>query len=267
MSDATENFSSFITVNGAKLFLDSTDGRAAALLRRRDLLHPTATALWQLAINSASWDWVIDVGANYGEMLVGTDLPSGSTVVAVEPNQRVLPYLARSLQDAIPTATILPCAVSDVCGTATMHEDLTWSGNSTLEGEWVAERADHTWRRIDVPALTLPKLLTEIGVRRDDAVLIKLDIEGHEGTVMRTALGSLRDLSRCAVMVELVRLCEADLSWLLTEFCVTVLDVHRSVLVSADGMSVAELSSLIEEGDVHQRDVLAVPRRDRTSRC
>ena len=37
-------------------------------------------------------------GANYGEMLVGVELPRAATVIALEPNPFVIPYLTRTLR-------------------------------------------------------------------------------------------------------------------------------------------------------------------------
>lgn len=254
-------FGTYMTVNGARLFVDPTDKRAEALLRRGGQLHPAAIRLWQCAIHEAAWDWIVDIGANYGEMLVGAELPAGTDVAAVEPNPRVLPYLVHSLRHAVPHAKVLPCAVSDVTGSVTMYEDLTWSGNSTLAGEWIADRAYHTWRRIGVQALSLDSLFAEIGVERDHAVLMKMDIEGYEAKVLRSALGRLRAAPQCAVLVEIVRFSEAELVWLLNEFVVSLLDARRDILVDMGDVSVADFRTLIGRGDVYRRDVIAVPRK------
>jgi FkbM family methyltransferase len=256
----TISFGTFVTVNDARLYLDPTDGRADALRQRDGRLHPDAMTLWRHALEVAAWDWIVDVGANYGEMLVGSVLPAGARVAAVEPNPRVVPYLARSLRDAVPAARVLACAVSDATGSVPLYEDLTWSGNSTLADEWIADRADHQWRSIDVPALTLDDLLAEIGIGVCQTVLLKLDIEGYEVRVLRTAIARLRAAPRCAAMVEIVRLSRTDLDWLLAEFKVSLLDTRHGVLVAAPRTADA-LTAVIARGDVYCRDVIAEPRR------
>jgi FkbM family methyltransferase len=53
--------------------------------------------MWKLLIAADSWAHMIDVGANYGEMLVKVELTPAAKVIAVEPNPRVVPYLERTL--------------------------------------------------------------------------------------------------------------------------------------------------------------------------
>ena len=58
---------------------------------------------------------VIDVGANYGEMLVGAELPAGATAIAPSPNHRP-PYLgARSGKRGL-RVEIVPKAASARAG-------------------------------------------------------------------------------------------------------------------------------------------------------
>ena len=257
-------FDTYVTVNGERLFVDPSDQRASAILQRDGDMHPAASALWRHALGMTRWDHVLDIGANYGDMLVGAPLPDDATITAIEPNPRVLPYLVETLRLARPQARVLPYAVSDTTGKAMLHENLTWSGNSTLAEDWVADKADHVWRLVRVPAITLTALLGEIGVAGSQTLLMKIDIEGHERRVLQPALEPLSSMARCAVMVEIVRMNDDDLRWLLTNFAVSALDTAEGTLVDVNGASSSAFREMIDRGGLYPRDVIAVPRADRS---
>lgn len=257
-------FDTYVTINSERLFVDPTDQRGSTILRRDGNIHPAASALWRHALGMTRWDHVLDIGANYGEMLVGAPIPDDATVTAIEPNPRVLPYVIETLRLARPKARVLPYAVSDSTGEATLHEDLTWSGNSTLAEDWMLDKTDHLWRPVRVSAITLTALLDEIGVAASGALLMKIDIEGYERRVLQHAIEPLCAMARCAIMVEIVRMNDDDLTWLMTNFAVSVLDAAEGNLVAVSGAPSAAFREMIDRGGLYRRDVIAVPRPARS---
>lgn len=123
-----------VSVGVHRMFVDPTDARAQAILAAGRPLHFEAAHMWGHVVSSRDFDVVIDVGANYGELLLSADLPPQAVVVAVEPNERVLPALRATLAVTNPTATILPSAVSDIDGEVLFHDDLTWWGTRHCAG-------------------------------------------------------------------------------------------------------------------------------------
>lgn len=257
MSDGVPD-EAFVMVAGRRMFVDSSDGRGKALLAAGGSLHPGAVALWHAALASGEWDWVVDVGANYGEMLLAVDIPDQTRVAAVEPNNRVLPFLRRTLEEAFPRVVLRPCAISDRYGSAVLYEDVTWSGNSTLCGEWRADR-DHVWTETTVDVMPLSQLFRDLGVAAGDAVLVKMDIEGHEVAALRGALPLLRGAARSAVMLEVVRFNAEEKAWLADEFEVWCYDSARETLFEVDS-STADLTEVLSRPNVYRRDVIAIPR-------
>lgn len=80
---------------GAWIHVDPLDRRAQKLIQSDGNLNPPALSAWHLLLQQHAWTHVIDVGANYGEMLVNGGLPSGASIIAVEPNPAIRPYLER----------------------------------------------------------------------------------------------------------------------------------------------------------------------------
>jgi hypothetical protein len=87
------------TAAGRTIYFDRADRRGADLAGSLGVLAPFSLTLWNIALRLHRWDLVVDVGANYGEMLVSVELPAASSLVAFEPNPRVLPYLKRTLSE------------------------------------------------------------------------------------------------------------------------------------------------------------------------
>ncbi|MFD8999555.1 FkbM family methyltransferase [Streptomyces sp. NPDC059582] len=248
-----------VVINGKRMYIDAQDARGAAIARACGALHPVAGALWRAVMADDRWDAVVDVGANYGEMLLAAELPADATVMAVEPNERVVPYLRRTLTESLPGTRLQQVAVSDLSGEAVFHDDLTWWGNSTLCQEWVADRP-HAWTTTTVKTLRLGEVLDLLGVLPGMRVALKLDIEGLEARVLRDGLARLRSLRHAKVMVEAVRLTAEEHDWLLDHFHVWYFDVNQAALVRVhDGVSGAALRRLLGSPGVYPRDVVVAP--------
>lgn len=250
-----------VLVDGHTCFLDPTDNRAQALLAKGGVLHPESVTLWRSLIRSESWTWVIDVGANYGELALSCSLPEGATLVAIEPNPRVLPFLTASLAGPRPGALILPTAVAATDGEVDLFIDATWSGNTTLAAEWLADR-DHEWVQSRVHAMRLSSVFGHVGICNDDRVLVKMDIEGLEADVLQSSIDALMSLTSVALLVEVVRLSAADLDWLTRWFDIYLLRLEDESIVQTPMQTGAELQAQLANGAWYRRDiVLRGPKR------
>jgi FkbM family methyltransferase len=135
---------------------------------------------------------IFDVGAHRGQR---TDvfLELGARVIAVEPdptNQRLL--AGRFLSDRHPrgAVTVVGKAVSDTSTVATMWVHAPGSGLNSLSRKWVqvlgrdsrrfAGRVEFAGRR-QVETTTLESLMSLFGTPH----YIKIDVEGHEPSVLR----------------------------------------------------------------------------------
>ena len=135
----------------------------------------------------------IDVGANIGTYLHSMTRHS-RRVVAYEP----VPWLAQALEKKFGAKVVVePLALSDGSNTAQLHipviDGSPITGLSTLSDEATGEAVLHQ----DIPVQTRP--LDE--VYDGDAAFIKIDVEGHEQSVLE---GAERTIERCRprVLVE-----------------------------------------------------------------
>lgn len=194
-----------------------------------------------------------DVGANIGEYTYVLAKAVGpENVYAIEP----LPRLSSRLRTLFPKSHILKMALSDAAGTLTLKTPIIkgsplWT-RSTLErfiddGETGAVLEQ-------VPVMPLDLLCEQLQVR--DVALIKIDVEGHEKSVL---LGALRILHTChpALLVEIEQRHHtepiADLfSWMQDQgYRGLFFDSQTRSLRSVEEFSVARHQQLEILGDAH----------------
>jgi FkbM family methyltransferase len=135
---------------------------------------------------------IFDVGANHGSK-TGVFLKLGARVVAVEPdatNQEVLRQKFLTYRLARKPVVIVGKALSDKEAVETMWIDEPGSAKNTLSKKWVEtlKKDDDRFKqhhefaeRATVVTTTLDKLIATHGL----PFFIKIDVEGHEPSVLR----------------------------------------------------------------------------------
>ena len=127
----------------------------------------------------------VDIGANaglYSAWAASACLHGTGTVLAVEPD----PELQRRITfnrdlNQLDNLDIAPCALGDTDGNATLQVGNKNRGENHLANS--ATDGDASANEVSVPIRTLTGLLTERNIDRIDG--LKIDIEGHEHTVIR----------------------------------------------------------------------------------
>lgn len=206
-----------LTQAGHWIHVDPDDPRGRALVKAGGSLNPPTLAAWQLLLAEGGWTHVIDVGANYGEMLVHGGLPPGAQVIAFEPSAAIRSRLERTLGEAGIDAVISDAALSDAEGTGALLIDPLWSGTTRLAHP-VEEGA------IPVRTTTLGAVLRDTGAAMPALrPLVKIDVEGHETEVLRGVMRDLPELGGFAALVEVLHASPADLEWIEQTFDIEVL--------------------------------------------
>ena len=242
--------------NGRTIYVNPQDGRGRSLVLRGGDVNPASLVMWQSLLAERPWTNVIDVGANYGEMLVGVELPRAATVIALEPNPFVTPYLARTLQESGVGVELISKAAAARSGTATLAIDRTWSGLSGIAGVH-AESAGHAIEFVEVPTITLATLIKERNADvRAVRLLVKIDVEMHEVAVLQGFEDMLAEFEEFAALVEIVHLTAADIEWLLPRFDFELLDTESGKLTKIHSTTPAELQSLLAGTKFYRQDAV-----------
>lgn len=128
---------------------------------------------------------MIDIGVNYGEMLVGVDIPEGVELIGFEPNTSLHKVLRKTLETRGIAIDLRAQAVADKPGAARFAVDRTWSGTSSLYDE--RHDGSARWQLRGVQVTTLDEVLGGSG----RPFCVKVDVEGFEREVVDGAARSL----------------------------------------------------------------------------
>lgn len=238
---------------GRRIYVDAPDPRSEALRSAGGDLNPHSLQLWRDLLVSDRWDLVVDVGANYGEMLLGVDLPRLATVIAFEPNDVVASHLSRSLREASLAVEVRRQALSDQVGAASFVVDAAWSGKSRLMSKDEAKDPHRSPPMRRVPTTTLDEAIGLLGARR---ACIKIDVEGAEDSVLHGGQHVLSRLQDVAIQIEILhRTPEQIASW--TDIWRVYLhDVRTRALIRVDGSRVEQIAELLDLPWIYRQDAV-----------
>lgn len=260
---ATRQTAFGLCANGRRIYVEPSDKRGKRLAREGGTFNPLAVLIWQNLLAEQAWTHVIDVGANYGEMLVGVELPQSAHTIALEPNPYIVPYLRRTLNEAGLQVELIEKAASARSGFALLSLDRDWSGNCSLAGVH-PESKGHASETIEVPVITLGALIRERSDPQSVRTLLKIDVEGHEVQVLLGFDNLISAFQEFAAMVEIAHLDAADLQWLLGNFRVELLNQESRTLTAVQAKTAEELQMFLNDGKFYRED--AVVRRRRRPR-
>jgi FkbM family methyltransferase len=216
---------------GHKIYIDPNDDRAKELLKTNGQLNPNSTIIWQTLLEDGNWTHVIDVGANYGEMLLGVNLPDKAQINAFEPSPFLIPYLRRSLNEAGLDVRLTQQAVSSHVMQLPLSIDRNWSGLSSLAGPQPGS-AGHQIEVIDVDTIPLSALFADVEEARAARVVLKVDVESHEIPVLKGLESVLWEFADFAAMIEISHLSVEDCEWLRSRFQFEMLNTHTKKLTN-----------------------------------
>ena len=172
------------------IFVDPDDERGKYLLKHRGITQSGVTGSWIAATRLLEPDLSVDIGANYGEVSLCVRYQD-RRLLMFEPNPALMPYLSRSAGSHVDSSaiTVVPMAVGETAGRATLAVTDGWSGTSSLRA--TGTEPTHP---VEVEVTTVDDFLAseELSGTR---VLFKIDVEGFEGQALA---GMQETLRRCA---------------------------------------------------------------------
>jgi len=175
-------------VEGVSLF--ATHGMTGATGNWYCGLHEVRDMAFVLHLLRAD-DHFLDVGANVGSYTVLAGGAVGARVTSVEPIPETFAHLNRNvaLNGLASRVRTCQCGLSDASGALRFTKDLDCVNHILAQGE-------------DLPAIEVPVCTLDELVGSDVPVLIKIDVEGHERSVLLGASRTLADPRLLAVVME-----------------------------------------------------------------
>jgi FkbM family methyltransferase len=167
------------------------------------LLRHAGTELMKANGTTGVW---IDVGAHQGEtsLFHARDNP-GLKVFAIEPNLQV----AARLVGLASNYFVIPMAIAEKDGFANFYINEFEASSSLLrlnaEGvkDWIGGEAIKVRDTLTVPTIRLDTLMNLVGIRTVD--FLKIDAQGMDLAVVRSAGERLNDISRITLEVAVTR--------------------------------------------------------------
>lgn len=242
-----------VTPQGHTIFVDPEDARAQALIRTDGMFNEGSLRLWALALALHPYDLVMDIGANYGEMLIVDAVPTSAQLVAYEANAKLAPYLKRTFAERNRGVDIVTKAVSDGRhDTVSFVVDEEWSGTSGI-AEFHPLASAGSPSLITIAATSVDHELT---LRDWTGACIKVDVEGAEFSVLEGATNLIADARPWVIMVETLHMSEWQLAQLTKRFEVRMMDLRTGDLVRIPHSSPRWIRELVHGGWLYPQDAL-----------
>ncbi|MEL4319035.1 FkbM family methyltransferase [Leifsonia sp. YIM 134122] len=247
---------------GYPIAVDPSDARGQTLVKTDGAFNVDSHRLWETLVGLQTWDIVVDVGCNYGEMISSVDLSSVGRVVAFEPNSRILPFLRRTIDELPWAVELVEAAVADHESEAEdFADDLSWSGSSRLGDDLEATAASHDVAITEVRVTTLS---AAIGDSAGKSACIKIDVEGREQLVLDGGIAFFDRLAHAVVMIEILHMPRETLLGLRDRWTIHVFDrTTGGLLRLPDEDAVAE--RILDSRWIYPQDAVLVPRAERHS--
>lgn len=240
------------TPAGLRFAVDPSDGRGRELIASAGGFNVLSMRIFQALLARRRWDLILDVGANYGEMIAAVPSTYEGQVIAFEPNTRLHPYLRRTAELNGVDVTIRPEAVGRTDGHAQFVVDSAWTGKSSLHGVPDASAAD----LVDVDVVSLDSVFR--GAQPATA-LVKIDVEGAESEVLTGGAEFFTRLDDCAVQIEILHMAADEIATIAGRWKMYLLSRTTLAPVRLPGNDAALAAQYINSHRFYQNDAVLLP--------
>lgn len=246
---------SVVNSQGIRIYIDENDARGKRLVASGGFLNPSTMRAWKLLLAESRWTHLIDVGANYGEMLVHTPLPIGVKVYAFEPNPTILRRLRRTIRESgLPDINVIGAAMSDHIGTQTLYVDPNWSGTTRFSRDGDTPK---NYKPVEVNTMTLQAVISRLAESPNNiSLLLKIDVEGHEVPVLKGLAPVLDSLEDFECLIEVVHLPDDALEYLIKHFDLRCYNKTRNELTAFSPLNATEFRAALKAPDIYGQDAV-----------
>lgn len=245
--------------SGAVLHANPDEPRGKALIDCGGNFNPNSALIWNLVLAMRPWKTVIDVGVNYGEMLVLGEIPAAAKWVGFEPNPLILPWLRKTVAGLSLPVTLVEAAVSDSArGAVEFDIDENWSGTSKLS--IVKSEENHadkpsSFKTVSVPCTSIDAYF---GASLASGFAMKIDVEGHELAVIRGAAASMNKAADWAILFEIHHMRTLKLATVAARHRLYLYDLESNRLVRAPRLNIWKLRAMRMDSRFYSQDAVLV---------
>jgi len=182
------------------LFLNPTNDRRAQRIigNSPKHLYPSTFEVWEYLIRSFTWDSIIDVGANYGEMSCSAFLNRTTDDLPIhifEPSNELMNNLEMTFRKK-ENIFLHKFALSSTDGPIYFRNFIGNSGKSNVSHTFpVILRSEITIEKVQAKKLDS---VSGLGGK----ILMKIDVEGHEEEVLAGSIHTIRNSNELVIMIE-----------------------------------------------------------------
>ncbi len=165
------------------IYIDPSENRGKALLLKSGVTQNRLTDFWKDSVELLEPSIVLDIGVNYGECLFSTSYNANTTIIGVEANQRLLPYIKKSLREhpnQQQMKLIHGFASDKDVETQNFYVNTNWSGTSS----GIQMNDLPTMEVQQVKSFQIDTILSQYNLEKE-TVLFKVDVEGYEAFVLK----------------------------------------------------------------------------------
>jgi len=175
-------FKTIISGSTNVLYTNRNDRRGRWLIRKKGITQPIVTRIWRKAVKTVMPSIVIDIGMNYGEIVLSTNYPKHVEIVGIEANQGLEPYITKSINEhpnREQMNVIYAFASNENLTNTKFYVDLDFSGISSGTLNQAKNQKEAIVKNVKIDSLFAQKEL------KAERVLFKIDIKGHEANALK----------------------------------------------------------------------------------
>lgn len=219
-----------------------TDPRAQLLLRKKRPLQGRTFRVFNNLAIKLSWDLIVDIGANYGEMIFYSSIPKNAEMLVIEPNKPIFECLKDNLRE-FTNIKYLNVAVGPKNSIGFLDTSKNHSGKVSLSSEPT---------EIQIQVSNFAEI---VNAYKPGKILVKIDTEGGEFDIV--ALTTKQSNSEIYWLVETQSFTFEEFSLLFEDYLVFDID---SPSEKVRVISLDSLSGYINNTKSRGRNCLLIPK-------
>ncbi|WP_077617347.1 FkbM family methyltransferase [Bacillus sinesaloumensis] len=238
------------------IFVNENDQRAQWLRNANGITQPEITEFWRRSANYLKPELILDIGMNYGEILFSTEYGPTTTIIGIDANKDLEPFIKESKlshPNSGQIQTFFALASNEVHDQHAFYVSPSWTGTSSA----ILNGNAHHYKQKSVPSITVDSIL-DSRKYNTEKVLFKIDVEGYEEKVMKGMTSVLGAANKVIGSIEFASIAmkksgcnlQEFLDWISSSFSIHIHGGNNS-LFSVEQNSLARLQEFYQKEEIH----------------